>query len=88
MTGRPHSRSLSIVPSEPAAYCPAWHARGLTSGTVHGANCCFCRRDIAAPDELRGFTLACIYCGLDRGALEAAEVEPEWIASIPTTEQG
>lgn len=84
---RGHLRSLDAAP---AAYCPAWHARGLWSatGAVHGAVCCYCNRDIAAPDELRGFTLACVYCGLDRGEVEAVEVEPEWGASIPTTPQG
>lgn len=74
---------LQTVPPEPAAYCPAWHARGLWSATggVHGARCCWCNRDIAAPDELRGFTLACVYCGLDRGELPAVEIEPEWIGT-------
>ena len=67
---------LSLVPPSPVAHCAAWHARGLEAEPVHGARCCHCNRDVAAPERARGKTVACIYCGLDNGELALEEIEP------------
>lgn len=79
MSARPH---LSAVQVAPVFYGPAWHARGalsLSDPEFHrhpiGAICCYCRLDIAVPPKFKGFTVACTYCGLDRGELPAQEVE-------------
>jgi hypothetical protein len=53
----------------------AWHAR-MGREAVHGARCCYCARDVAVTAQQRGKTVACIYCGLDRGDLPAVEIEP------------
>lgn len=53
-----------------------WHARGYEKEAVHGARCCFCSRDVAAPESVRGMTVACIYCGLDQNLIPAVEIEP------------
>jgi hypothetical protein len=65
---------IRILPPAPAHFCPAWHARaGLHR--FYGATCCFCERDVAAPEANK--TVACIYCGLDRGLVPAIEVPPD-----------
>lgn len=70
------SAALAIVPPSPVAFCPAWHARGFEDLLVHGARCCWCVRDVAAPDWAKGLTVGCIYCAMDRGDLPAVEIEP------------
>lgn len=76
MTDRPAITVLQLVPPSPAMCCMPWHARYFATGSSHGATCCFCRRDVARPDALKGITVACIYCGLDRGFIPEQEIEP------------
>lgn len=68
--------TLAIVEPKPVAFCAAWHARGFEHGPVHGGTCCWCGRDVAAPSSAQGKTVACIYCGMDRGLIPIEEVEP------------
>lgn len=67
---------MKLLPPKPAAYCMPWHARHFDDIPVHGARCCYCEREIAAPESVRGQHVACIYCGLDRGELASQEIEP------------
>lgn len=68
---------LRLVPPAPVAFCMPWHARGCWSTEPeHGARCCWCSRDVAAPTTAKGLTVACVYCGLDHGCLPPAEQEP------------
>lgn len=66
--------ALRILPPAPFCCCMPWRLRG--EGIFHGARCCFCDLEIAAPEEARGKHVACIYCGLDRGFIPAVEIEP------------
>lgn len=71
---------MQVVPVTPFCCCMPWHARSFAEATdadhgpVHGAACCFCDRAVAAPEIARGKTVACIYCGMDRGFIPAIEV--------------
>lgn len=68
---------LRLLPPKPVGYCPAWHLRELElSEPLHGALCCFCGRDIAAPASARGKNVGCIYCGMENGDIPCTEVEP------------
>lgn len=66
---------LKLVPPSPAIFCPAWGGC-MEVGPVHGARCCFCQREVAAPEKARGLNVGCIYCGLERGLIPAVEIEP------------
>lgn len=66
---------LQLVPPSPVAFCAAWHCHFGTD-PVHGARCCWCEREVAAPEHARGKTVACIYCGMDRGLVPIQEIEP------------
>jgi hypothetical protein len=66
---------LRLVPVTAAIFCPAWGC-AMTLEPVHGARCCWCGREVAAPETARGLNVGCIYCGLDRGLLPAVEIEP------------
>lgn len=68
--------TLQILPPKPFCYCMPWHGRWDDGEKYHGATCCFCNRDVAAPKHARGKNVACIYCGLDRGRIPEAEIEP------------
>lgn len=74
--------SLEIVPDVPFACCMPWgarHALFVCQGNdepLHGATCCFCDRDVAAPEAARGKRVACIYCGMDRGFHPAVDEPP------------
>lgn len=69
---------LRALPPAPFCHCMPWHARhAVEAGEgVHGARCCYCDREVAAPDEAKGKHVACIYCGLDRDEIPAIEIEP------------
>lgn len=67
----------TILPPAPFCHCMPWHARDWTSGEVHGARCCYCSREVAAPAEAKGKHVACIYCGMDRDEIPAVEIPPE-----------
>ena len=43
---------------------------------MHGARCCFCNRDVAAPESVRGMHVGCIYCGMANGDIPEMEIEP------------
>lgn len=75
--------SLQIIPVTPAGFCMPWHARGYEQDTVHGGSCCWCAREIAVPNTHKGLHVACIYCGFDRGLLEAVEKAPDWMEDTP-----
>lgn len=64
---------LRLVPTEAFTHCWPWHLRDLQPGPSRGGVCCFCSRAVAVPDAARGKTVACIYCGLDRGDVEAID---------------
>lgn len=66
---------LRLVPPSPVLFCPPWHGC-MEAVPVHGARCCWCPREVAAPEKARGLTVACIYCGMERGLLPAVEIEP------------
>ncbi len=74
--------AVKILPPEPFCFCMPWHGRHWETATEgdpepkHGARCCYCDREIAAPESARGKHVACIYCGLDLGKLPAVEIEP------------
>jgi hypothetical protein len=72
MAGR---RALAILPPEPAAYCAPWHLRA--GEEIHGARCCRCDREVAVPHDLKRLHVACIYCGMESGAIPEIEVEPQ-----------
>lgn len=78
---------ISVVPPSPVAFCLAWHARhavlmcDLSDEPLHGGWCCYCDRSVAVPESARGKTVACIYCGLDRGLVPEVEVEPRVYAA-------
>lgn len=68
---------MKIVPTEPFGCYMPWHAHQLWGDEKrHGASCCFCDRAVAATEIAKGKTVACIYCGLDRGFLAEEEIEP------------
>lgn len=81
-TQRKSGPAINIVPDVPFCCCMPWHARAalfVTRGNadpVHGGVCCFCDRDVAVPSSARGKRVACIYCGMDRGFIAEAEIEP------------
>jgi hypothetical protein len=53
--------------------CDAWEYRASRRrGRWYGDSCCYCRRDIAAP-EAKGL-FCCPYCALDRGLVPAIDV--------------
>jgi hypothetical protein len=56
--------------------CMPWHARGSEDEPVHGGECRYCHREIAVPASAKGVPVACIYCGMERGFVEAKEIEP------------
>jgi hypothetical protein len=70
------------VPVAPFRCCLPWHARHWHAigedgpETMHGGACCFCDRAIAVPESARGKTVACTYCGMERGFEPAAELPP------------
>lgn len=70
------SAVLRILPPAPVGFCMPWHGRAFEASPVYDGSCCFCNRDVAVPEDMRGKTVACIYCGLDRGDIPAAEIEP------------
>lgn len=65
--------TLRSVPIAAGWFAFPWHLRG--DAPVHGGRCCYCDREIAIPNEKRGWNVACIYCGLDRGELPLIEAE-------------
>lgn len=67
--------ALKILPPKPFAHCMPWRLRNPFDGQWHGARCCYCDREVAAPEEARGKHVACIYCGLDNGEVPEIEVE-------------
>lgn len=67
---------LRLVPPSPVHHCMPWHARGWEKEAEHGARCCYCDREVAAPESARGKVVACVCCGLDRGELPLVEIEP------------
>lgn len=68
---------LRLLSPSPFCCCMPWHARDWNCDEpMHGAVCCFCGRSVAAPAEARGKTVACVYCGLDRGLIPKQEIEP------------
>lgn len=77
---------LRVVPPSPVYHGPAWHARRalyLSHSVAVGeepvpAACCHCGMDIAIPPKAKGYAVACIYCGMERGEIAPAEVEPFW----------
>ncbi len=58
---------LKLVPPTPVCYCLPWHLWRIVRVPVFGARCCFCDAEIAAPEDVRGRHVACIYCGLSNG---------------------
>lgn len=68
--------ALQILPPAPFCHCMPWRLRDAMAkdGPWHGARCCHCDREVAAPEAARGKHVACIYCGLDRGEIPAIEV--------------
>lgn len=66
---------LRVLPPSPFCCCMPWRLRDVDE-VMHGARCCFCDLEIAAPVEAKGKTVACIYCGLDRELIPAEEIEP------------
>lgn len=66
--------ALQILPPIPFCHCMPWRLRGTEEGPHHGARCCYCDREVAAPEVARGKHVACIYCGLDRGEIPAIEI--------------
>ena len=65
---------LRSVPIKAGWYAFPWAIR-LGIEPEHGGRCCYCDRDIAVPDRLRGWHVGCVYCGLDRGELPLTEAE-------------
>jgi len=60
-------------------YHAAWHCRAFIGETpCFGADCVYCGRAIAVPLPQRKGRFACVYCGMDRGAIPAVEAEPNW----------
>ncbi len=69
--------SLRAVPLSPIGYCMPWHGRDRASTEpMHGTRCCFCNREVAAPESVRGKHVGCLYCGFDNGDLPLLELEP------------
>lgn len=84
---------LRVVPTSAVGYCAAWHCREEGTEPLHGARCCLCGRDVAAPDSVRGKHVGCIYCGLANGDLPLVEIEPckgpengLWLAGVDYNE--
>ena len=69
---------LKLVAPAPVHFCMPWHARGWEDEPEHGAVCCFCQRDVAAPESARGKTVSCIYCGMERALVPLVEREHDW----------
>jgi len=54
-----------------ATKCWPWHLRALSVRPWREGRCRYCAREIALPTDHRaGF---CVYCGLDRGLIEARD---------------
>ena len=68
--------AIRILDPMPLRCCMPWRLRNSAKGEIHGARCCFCDREVAATKDEKGKTVACIYCGLERGFLPAVEIEP------------
>lgn len=68
--------TLRIAAPVPFAHCHQWGLRGHANEPEHGARCCHCDREVAAPESARGKLVACIYCGMDRGEIPCEEIEP------------
>ncbi len=70
-------RGIMTTPVQPggeAVVCPPWNLREMweTDG-LHpiGADCIYCRRDVALPRSQPSARPVCMYCALDRGARAA-----------------
>lgn len=84
---------LKLVPLSPVGYCDPWHIRQEGTEPLHGARCCFCKRDVAAPESVRGKHVGCIYCGMRNGDVPCIEIEPGrgpenglWLAGVDYNE--
>lgn len=63
--------SATVVSLKPVI-CWPWHIRLLgPDNYIHGANCTYCGRDVAAPPGIR--LLICLYCGMERGLVPLVE---------------
>lgn len=67
--------ALRILPPAPVTHCMPWHLRCDCAG-IHGARCCGCNREVAAPAFAKGKHVACIYCGFESGAVPCVEIDP------------
>lgn len=72
---------LRAVETKAGWYCMPWHARTGVE-PEHGGRCCYCDRDIAVPDRLKGWHVACVYCGLARCELPLTEAE-DFAPNVP-----
>lgn len=65
---------LSLVPAEPVI-CWPWHLWFLANDEGHprGGVCRYCQCDVAIPPGSTGLPV-CLYCGMDRGLVEAVDV--------------
>ena len=62
--------------------CAPWRLRGglsvCATDDSHpaGAECIDCGADVAVPRSLLNAAPVCLYCGMDSGMVDLAEVEP------------
>lgn len=61
--------------AEQPMVCWPWNLRfpGADGSHPIGANCIYCRRDVALPRRYAGRKAACLYCGMAHGLVEEVD---------------